>query len=135
MRQGVLPDRYARGGANLFGNRLLDAPSGRVASRVKHPRLAVRAFTSKGDLSINPVERHASLDQVANSSWAFLDEHPNRSRIAEARAGDHRIAKVELGRVGRGQRHGDSTLRMVGVRFLEICLRQDRKSTRLNSSH
>ena len=64
-------------------------------------------------------------EQLVHVARAVVHEHVDRLRIAETIAGLERVARVELRRVVRTHRGGNTTLCVTGVAFSRIGLRED----------
>ncbi len=69
-------------------------------------------------------ERHPSLAQPADRRRAVFHRELYRVGVAQARAGDHRIVRVGLDRVGGIQHRRDAALRVIGAAFVRGTLSQ-----------
>ena len=71
------------------------------------------------------VEGDAERDELADAGRPLVDEHAHGLGVAEARAGDERVADVVLGAVVGEHHAGDAALRVAGVGVLEHVLRHE----------
>ena len=94
--------------------------------RVQHAAHAVRAFGRERQFAVRvAVEPRAPLDQLARVTRPLLAEHADGALVAQAVARDHRVVRVQLGRVVCADRRGDAALRVLGVAFAGIGFRDD----------
>ncbi len=93
--------------------------------RVQHASCAVRPFDRQRGLAVRiAVERRSPLNQLADVARAALDEEVHRAFVAQAVTGGNRVGGMQLGRIIRADRGGDAALRVSGVAFARLGLRQ-----------
>ena len=68
---------------------------------------------------------HAPVDQLANVARTVLDQRAHGRLVAQAVAGRHRVAAVQLGAVVGAHRRGDAALRVARVALARRRLGED----------
>ena len=94
-----------------------------VAVRVENAIAAVRALARQHQLATFAVEVRAPAQQLLDPQRPFLHQHPRRFAIHQAIASIHRVVQMQRNVFLAAHRNGDSTLCIVGVRFVERFLR------------
>ena len=124
-RTGVLQDPDARVRAHPRPEQPADLAPRRIA-RVQDAPDAVRRFARQRGRAVTlAIERSAPREQLDDVLRTFANEHVDGSGVAEAVAGGQRVLRMQFRRVVRTKRRGDAALRITGVAFAGIGLREN----------
>lgn len=103
---------------------------------MEDPRPGVRTFAREVKrLFLIAIKGRAPLDQLFDGARTILDERPDGFGVAEAIAGAQGVLFVELDFVVFGERGGDAALGVLGGRFAEFVLRQDKDTAAVGQFH
>ncbi len=124
-RERVREHANPRDGGDTLPQHASDlAPRG--VFRVQHAAHAVRALGCERGLAIGAAsEAGAPLDELARVPRPFVAEHAHGALVAEPVARAQRVSGVQIRRVVFAERRGDAALRVLGVAFVRIGLRDD----------
>ena len=118
-RRCARPRRRARARSRRRSRRRPRARRGRASGRLRG-RAAARSPSGPGSVS----NCAPSARELADPVGALGHEHAHRVDVAQPGARGQRVGEVQLGRVGRGERGGDATLRVARRRVRQLALRE-----------
>jgi hypothetical protein len=108
---------------HALDQRVGDVPAGGAAARVQDPPPAVATLAAELRHAAGPgVEGHAVGLQVSHTRGPLLDQHLDRSRVAEPAPRGQGVGHVQVGMVVLSDCGGDAPLRIERVRAAQGAL-------------